>query len=155
EILAFKAQEYWSIEAEVSKNGQTFPARLYELNGEKVEQFTVTSAKRAHEVEKALRDAAQGKVTVASVEKKQRSRNPAPPFTTSTLQQEASRKLGFSAKRTMQTAQRLYEGATIDGESIGLITYMRTDSVSLAGEALTELRDVIKKRYGAKALPDA
>jgi DNA topoisomerase I len=153
EILAFKPQEYWTLEAEVSKDGQTFPARLYELNGEKVEQFTVTSARQAHEVEQALRAAAQGKVTVASIEKKQRTRNPAPPFTTSTLQQEASRKLGFGASRTMKTAQQLYEGVSIDGESVGLITYMRTDSVSLANEALVELREVIKARFGDKALP--
>jgi DNA topoisomerase-1 len=153
EIAAFKPQEYWTLEAEVSKDGQTFPARLYELNGEKVEQFTVTSARQAHEIEQALRAAAQGKVTVASVEKKQRSRNPAPPFTTSTLQQEASRKLGFGASRTMKTAQQLYEGVSIDGESVGLITYMRTDSVSLANEALAELREVIRARFGDKALP--
>jgi DNA topoisomerase I len=153
EIAAFKPQEYWTLEAEVSKDGQTFPARLYELNGEKVEQFTVTSARQAHEVEQALRAAAQGKVTVASIEKKQRSRNPAPPFTTSTLQQEASRKLGFGASRTMKTAQQLYEGVSIDGESVGLITYMRTDSVSLANEALAELREVIRARFGDKALP--
>ncbi|MGH8458037.1 MAG: type I DNA topoisomerase, partial [Nevskiales bacterium] len=154
EILAFKPQEYWTLEAEVSKDGQSFPARLYELHGEKVEQFTVTSARQAHEVEQALRAAAQGKVTVSSVEKKQRSRNPSPPFTTSTLQQEASRKLGFGASRTMKTAQQLYEGVAIQGEdSVGLITYMRTDSVSLAGEALAELREVIKQRFGEKALP--
>ncbi|HXG27404.1 MAG TPA: type I DNA topoisomerase, partial [Nevskiales bacterium] len=90
---------------------------------------------------------------VASIEKKQRSRNPAPPFTTSTLQQEASRKLGFGASRTMKTAQQLYEGVSIDGESVGLITYMRTDSVSLADEALAELREVIRARFGEKALP--
>jgi DNA topoisomerase I len=155
EILAFNPQEYWSIEGEISKDGQTFPARLYELGGERVEQFTVTSAKQAHEVEQALRAAANGQVTVSSIEKKQRSRNPAAPFTTSTLQQEASRKLGFGASRTMKTAQQLFEGMAIGGEeNVGLITYMRTDSVSLGGEALTELREVIKSRYGDKALPE-
>jgi DNA topoisomerase I len=155
EILAFNPQEYWSIEGEIAKDGQTFPARLYELGGERVEQFTVTSARQAHEVEQALRAAANGRVTVRSIEKKQRSRNPAAPFTTSTLQQEASRKLGFGASRTMKTAQQLFEGMAIGGEeNVGLITYMRTDSVSLGGEALTELREVIKARYGEKALPE-
>ncbi len=155
EILAFKPREYWTIEAEVNKDNQTFPARLYELNGERVEQFTVTSAEQAHKVEQALRAAANGKVTVSTIEKKQRSRNPAAPFTTSTLQQEASRKLGFGASRTMKTAQQLFEGMAIGGEeNVGLITYMRTDSVSLGAEALVELREVIKTRYGDKALPE-
>ncbi len=93
-------------------------------------------------------------LTVAKVEKKQRRRNPAAPFTTSTLQQEASRKLGFSAQRTMTVAQRLYEGIDIGEGTVGLITYMRTDSVTLANEALTELRAVIAERYGKENLPE-
>ena len=103
---------------------------------------------------RAIRDTARGKLTVAKVDKKQRRRNPAAPFTTSTLQQEASRKLGFSAQRTMTVAQRLYEGVDIGEGSVGLITYMRTDSVTLADEALRELRAVIADRYGKDNLPD-
>ena len=105
------------------------------------------------EIESALRQSANGKLTVASVDKKQRKRNPAPPFTTSTLQQEASRKLGFTSKRTMRTAQQLYEGMEVEGGASGLITYMRTDSVALSNDALSEIRALIKERYGADALP--
>ncbi|MDN5862235.1 MAG: type I DNA topoisomerase, partial [Salinisphaera sp.] len=154
EIDAFVAREYWKIEARTQKDDQPFSARLYQLDGEKVEQFTVTEQKQAEDVEQRLRRAANGQLTVASVEKKQRRRNPAPPFTTSTLQQEAARKLGFTAVRTMRTAQQLYEGIALEGETTGLITYMRTDSVNLAAEALTEIRATISKRYGEKAVPD-
>ncbi|MDT0618908.1 DNA topoisomerase I [Salinisphaera sp. P385] len=154
-IEAFEPREYWKIEARADKDGQAFGARLYEYDGDKVEQFTVTSADQAERVEKALRDAANGELAVSKVDKKQRKRNPAPPFTTSTLQQDASRKLGFTAVRTMRTAQQLYEGIDLDGEAIGLITYMRTDSVSLANDAVSEMRETIAKRYGDKALPDA
>lgn len=154
EIDAFVSQEYWSIEALAAKEGQSFSAKLTRLSGEKVEQFTVTNEAQAQEVESALRKAADGSLKVATVEKKQRRRNPAPPFTTSTLQQEASRKLGFAANRTMRVAQQLYEGVDIGGETVGLISYMRTDSVSLANEALNEIRGVIEQRYGDKALPE-
>src|SRR5699024_2589817 len=132
---------------------QPFSARLVEYAGDKVEQFTITDGERAAEIERALTAAAQGELLVTRVEKKQRRRNPAAPFTTSTLQQEASRKLGFSASRSMRTAQQLYEGIDIGGESVGLITYMRTDSVNLASEAAAEIRDVIRERYGDGALP--
>jgi len=155
EIDAFEPQEYWKIEARADKDGQIFGARLHRFAGEKVEQFTVTDETRASEVEKTLREAAQGILRVGQVEKKQRKRNPAPPFTTSTLQQEASRKLGFTAVRTMRTAQQLYEGIELDGETVGLITYMRTDSVSLARDAQAEIRETIAARYGDKALPDS
>lgn len=155
EIDAFDPKEYWKIEARTSKDGQGFGARLYQFDGDKVEQFTVNNEGRASEVEKALREAANGTLDVRKVDKKQRKRNPAPPFTTSTMQQEASRKLGFTAVRTMRTAQQLYEGIELGGETVGLITYMRTDSVSLSNDALAEIREAIKERYGDKALPDS
>ena len=154
EIEKFIAREYWTIEADcAAANEKKFGAKLTYFQGEKLEQFTIENTPRATEVETAINAAAQGKLRVGQVEKKQRRRNPAPPFTTSTLQQEASRKLGFSAQRTMRTAQQLYEGIDIGGETVGLISYMRTDSVNLAGEALTEIREVIVQRYGAQNLP--
>jgi DNA topoisomerase-1 len=154
EITAFKAQEYWTIEALAEQSAQTFPARLSVFASEKVEQFTFTNEASVRAAEQRIRDTARGKLTVAKVDKKQRRRNPAAPFTTSTLQQEASRKLGFSAQRTMTVAQRLYEGIDIGEGTVGLITYMRTDSVTLAEEALRELRSVIADRYGKENLPD-
>jgi len=154
EISAFKAQEYWTIEATAEQASQAFPARLAVFAGEKVEQFTFTDERGVRAAEQRIRDTAQGTLTVAKVDKKQRRRNPAAPFTTSTLQQEASRKLGFSAQRTMTVAQRLYEGVDIGEGSVGLITYMRTDSVTVADEALVELRSVIVERYGKENLPD-
>jgi DNA topoisomerase-1 len=154
EIEAFKAREYWSIEADVSKAEQPFVARLVRYKGEKVEQFSFGDETAAREVEKTLTAAATGKLTTVSVDKKQRRRNPAAPFTTSTLQQEASRKLGFNTQWTMRVAQRLYEGIELPGEgNVGLITYMRTDSVTLAEVAVAEIRDVIGERYGAESVP--
>ncbi len=153
EIERFVAREYWSVEADVSSKGQNFNAKLIQFEGEKVEQFTIDNSERADQVEAALLSEAEGKLIVTQVVKKQRKRNPAAPFTTSTLQQEASRKLGFTAQRTMRTAQQLYEGIDIGGDTVGLITYMRTDSVNLAAEALEELRDFIAKRYGSDNLP--
>ncbi len=155
EIAAFVPREYWTLEAESEKASQSFRARLTEFGGEKVEQFTITSGPRAEEVRRALEQAAAGTLVVANVEKKQRRRNPSPPFTTSTLQQEAARKLGFGTQRTMRTAQKLYEGVDFGEGPIGLITYMRTDSVSLAGEAIADIRGVIARLYGADAVPDA
>ncbi len=154
EIEAFKAREYWSIEADVSKKEQPFVSRLVSYKGEKVEQFSFENETAAREVEKTLLDAAGGELTVQSVTKRQRRRNPAAPFTTSTLQQEASRKLGFNTQRTMRVAQRLYEGIELPGEgNVGLISYMRTDSVTLAEVAVGEIRDVITERYGAENVP--
>jgi DNA topoisomerase-1 len=153
EIKAFVPREYWTIDARADKDGQGFLAKLIELDGRKVEQFTVTSLVGAMAARKLVLDAASGELLVAGVDKKQRRRNPAPPFTTSTLQQEANRKLGFTSRRTMQTAQQLYEGVDIGGDTVGLITYMRTDSVSLAQDALAEIRKVIGDEYGPKALP--
>ena len=154
EIENFKPREYWTIEAEAEADNQRFRAKLSRLGGEKVAQFTVTDGDTAAEVEQSLRQAAAGKLVVLSVEKKQRRRNPAPPFTTSTLQQEASRKLGFTAQRTMRVAHRLYEGIDVGEGSVGLITYMRTDSVALANEAVSEMRGVIAERYGKEFLPE-
>lgn len=156
EIEAFNAREYWTIEADVSKKGQPFVSRLVRYRGEKVEQFSFETEDSAREVEKTILDAADGKLTAVSVEKKQRRRNPAAPFTTSTLQQEASRKLGFNTQWTMRVAQRLYEGIELADEgNVGLISYMRTDSVTLASVAVNEIRDVIADRYGPENVPES
>ena len=152
EIRAFVPQEYWTIEARAEK-GSVFSARLVELDRQKLEQFTLTNAGGAQAAQEKILAAAKGELLVASVDKKQRRRNPAPPFTTSTLQQEANRKLGFTSSRTMRTAQQLYEGVDLGGETVGLITYMRTDSVNLAQDALTEIREVIARKYGAASVP--
>ncbi len=155
EIEAFKAREYWSIEADVSKNEQPFASRLVSYKGNKVEQFSFENEDAAREVEKTILDAAGGELNVLSVNKRQRRRNPTAPFTTSTLQQEASRKLGFNTQRTMRVAQKLYEGIALPGEDqVGLISYMRTDSVTLADVAVAEIRDVITERYGAENVPE-
>ncbi len=152
EIGRFVRQEYWTIEADAEKSDSRFATRLVEYRGEKVEadtrenRFSFRSETEAREVERTLLAAARGELLVTGVEKKPRRRNPAPPFTTSTLQQEAARKLGFTARRTMQNAQRLYEA--------GFITYMRTDSVSLSNEAVEEIRRTIVEQYGPRALAE-
>ncbi|HET9862610.1 MAG TPA: type I DNA topoisomerase, partial [Steroidobacteraceae bacterium] len=133
---------------------QTFPLKLTEFRGQKVEQFSFTNEAAARDVEQFIKDAAQGFLHVVSIERKQRRRNPSPPFTTSTLQQEAARKLGYSAQRTMRLAQQLYEGVDFGEGSIGLITYMRTDSVNLAVDAVREMREVIAREYGREAVAD-
>lgn len=153
EIEKFEPREYWSIEADVTEGGKDFVARLIAYQGGKVEQFTIENVESASEVTQTLNGVAKGKLLVAKVDKKKRKRNPSPPFTTSTLQQEASRKLGYGAQRTMRIAQQLYEGIEIDGESTGLITYMRTDSVNLANEAIEEIRSFIADRYGKENVP--
>lgn len=153
EIEAFVSREYWTIEADCAKDGQAFSAKLNRYQGEKLEQFSITDETHTHEIEQTLLAAANGRLQVLKVEKKQRRRNPAAPFTTSTLQQEASRKLGFGTQRTMRIAQQLYEGVDIGTGSVGLITYMRTDSVNLAEEAVTELREFIAEHYGKGDLP--
>jgi DNA topoisomerase-1 len=155
EIAKFIAREYWTVDADVEKSPQGFPARLIEFGGNKVEQFTITNEAQANEVRSAIEAAALGSLSVTNIERKQRKRNPAPPFTTSTLQQEASRKLGFGAQRTMRTAQQLYEGVDFGEGAVGLITYMRTDSVNLANEAVQEIRQVIGQLYGADSVPDS
>ena len=156
QIAAFVPQEYWTIDAEGEHSQQTFPLKLVEYSGRKVEQFSFGNEGSARATEANLRAACgpDGALKVLSIERKQRRRNPSPPFTTSTLQQEASRKLGFSAQRTMRTAQQLYEGVDIGEGSVGLITYMRTDSVALAAEAVTEMRATIEKLYGKEAVAE-
>jgi DNA topoisomerase I len=154
EIKAFVPREYWTLLAQADKGGSAFTAKLVELEGAKVEQFTLTDGGGATAARERLLSASGGRLSVAAVDKKQRRRSPAPPFTTSTLQQEANRKLGFTSSRTMRTAQQLYEGIDLGGETVGLITYMRTDSVTLSQDALGELRDVIRKEFGAASCPD-
>jgi DNA topoisomerase-1 len=150
EIEKFKPREYWTVDANCQKGRQAFKAKLNLFDGKKLTQFSVSNEERAVHIKTTLLSLANGELQVSKVDKKQRKRQPSAPFTTSTLQQEAARKLGFTAKRTMQTAQQLYEG--IDGAD-GLITYMRTDSVNLASEAVAEIREVISERYGKENLP--
>jgi len=162
EIQAFKAQEYWTLDGEGEHTAQRFPIKLIEFRGTKVEQFSFVNEVQAREVEQAIQQAARaaapssehGELRVISIDRKQRRRNPAPPFTTSTLQQEAARKLGFNARRTMRLAQQLYEGVDVGEGSVGLISYMRTDSVSLAAEAVREIREVAAKLYGAQEVAE-
>jgi DNA topoisomerase I len=182
EIAAFVAQEYWTIDGEGAHDSPAFPLKLVEYRGQKVEQFTFVNEAQAREVESTITAAARaagtpnvgvttagasssdgasagqspplGTLRVAAIDRKQRRRNPAPPFTTSTLQQEAARKLNFNARRTMRLAQQLYEGLDIGEGSVGLITYMRTDSVSLADEAVREIREVAGRLYGKDEVAD-
>ncbi|KRG87481.1 MULTISPECIES: DNA topoisomerase I [Stenotrophomonas] len=155
EIEAFKAREYWSIQADCAHPTQHFSAKLIRLDGQKFEQFTITDGDTAEAARLRIQQAAQGRLHVTDVASKERKRRPAPPFTTSTLQQEASRKLGFTTRKTMQVAQKLYEGVAIGEEgTVGLISYMRTDSVNLSQDALVEIRDVIARDYGTASLPD-
>jgi len=154
EIAAFVPREYWSIDAELEHSEQKFPGKLVEYQGAKVEQFSFTTERQARDVERTLQDAAKGELTVLAVDRKQRKRNPAPPFTTSTLQQEAARKLGFSAQKTMRVAQQLYEGVDIGEGQVGLISYMRTDSLNLSQEAIGQIREVIVQLYGKEGLAD-
>src|SRR5579875_2370064 len=147
EIEAFKSQEYWTVEADVTAGSDPFVARLVKLNGQRLGKFDLPDDKAA---KAARREVETNRFAVSAVEKKPGRRSPPPPFTTSTLQQEAARKLGFSAQRTMQAAQRLYEG--VDGEG-GLITYMRTDGVQAAPEAIAEARKVIAGRFGNDYVP--
>jgi DNA topoisomerase I len=148
EIERFRPQEYWTVEADVTAESAPFLARLFVHEGKRLSKFGLPNAEAAAAAREAVKAA---RFTVTSVEKKPTRRNPPPPFTTATLQQEAARKLGFTAQRTMQTAQRLYEGVDENG---GLITYMRTDGVQVAPEALEEARKVIAGRYGTEYLPE-
>ena len=153
EIEAFVPKEYWTIEADAEVKKQKLEAKLTHYQTKKLSQFTVNNEEQSAEVVATLTKAADGKLLVTKVDKKQRKRNPAAPFTTSTLQQEASRKLGFGAQRTMSVAQQLYEGADTGEGAVGLITYMRTDSVSLASEAVEEIRGFIAEKYGTESVP--
>jgi DNA topoisomerase I len=151
EIERFKTQEYWTVEADVSSGADPFVARLVKHDGKRLTKFDLGNEASAQ----AARAAVQaGTFTISAVEKKPGRRSPPPPFTTSTLQQEAARKLGFNAQRTMQAAQRLYEGVDIGGETVGLITYMRTDGVQTAPEAIDEARHTIAGLYGREYVPE-
>ena len=153
EIEAFRPREYWSVEVEFrTADGQSFTARLTHLDGKRLDRYDLDTEEKAKAAVAAI--LAEPGFAVATVEKKQTKRHPPPPFTTSTLQQEASRKLGYGASRTMRTAQRLYEGVDIGGETVGLITYMRTDGVALSGEAITAARSLIQQSYGPRYCPD-
>ena len=154
EIEKFIPKEYWTIETELSKDASAFKSKLYEYEGEKIKQFSISDEEKAFEVRDKLVTAGSGAMSVSRIEKKQRKRNPAPPFITSTLQQEAVRRLGFTAQRTMRVAQQLYEGISIDEETVGLITYMRTDSVSLSEDAVRDLRAFVQEKYGEDRLED-
>jgi DNA topoisomerase-1 len=154
EIEAFVAREYWTIEAQLAHASQPFTARLAKLDGKKFEQFDLTNETDAEAARARLLAAAGGVLDVVDVQSKERKRRPAPPFITSTLQQEAARKLGFSTSRTMRIAQKLYEGAALGDEgTVGLISYMRTDSTHLSQEAVAELRELIARDFGDHALP--
>ncbi len=153
DIEKFISQEYWSIHAKLNEESQAFSARLIEYAANKVEQFTVIKSEQSEDICAKLIKEAGGFLTVSKVTKKERKRNPAAPFITSTLQQEAARKLGFTTQRTMMVAQQLYEGIDIGEGTTGLITYMRTDSVTLAKEAIEDIRECIVKRYGKENLP--
>ncbi len=150
EIEAFKTQEYWSIDADLSVPEGSLSAHLTHLDGKKLDKLSLGSEAEATRAVDAIK--AQ-KFSIGSVESKPVKRNPAPAFITSTLQQEASRKLGFAAKRTMQIAQQLYEGVDIGGDTVGLITYMRTDGIQMASEGIADARQTIGERYGARYLP--
>ncbi len=153
EIEAFKSQEYWTIAAQLlTLRHEPFTARLTHFQGKKLEKFDIPNEQTAHQICEVL---SKQDLAITTIEKKQVKRHPAPPFITSTLQQEAARKLGFSASRTMQTAQKLYEGIEIAGETTGLITYMRTDSIHLAQEAITEGREFLQKTYGDEYVPSS
>ncbi len=153
EIEKFVAREYWSLVATLATpRGETFEARLVGADGQKIQRLDIGSGAEAEAFKQALETAA---FTVTLVDSKPARRNPYPPFTTSTLQQEASRKLGFAPAHTMRVAQRLYEGIDLGGETVGLITYMRTDGVDMADEALREIRSVIDTDYGARYVPEA
>ncbi|MCX7280308.1 MAG: type I DNA topoisomerase [Alphaproteobacteria bacterium] len=150
EVEAFKPQEYWSIDTDLAAPGGNFAARLIQLDGKKIEKMSLTNEADATRTVAAINALS---FRVGSVEAKPVKRNPSPPFKTSTLQQEASRKLGFNAKRTMQIAQGLYEGVEIGGDTTGLITYMRTDGITMVGEAINEAREMIGAKYGARYVP--
>jgi DNA topoisomerase-1 len=152
EIEAFKSQEYWTVHLDSQKNSLPFTAKLFQYQGKKLEQLGIGSEAEYQKIFARLSDA-KLPPKVVRVEKKARQRNAAAPFTTSTLQQEAVRKLGMSAERTMRIAQQLYEGVDVGGQTVGLITYMRTDSVTLAQEAVRELRDYITQNFSAEYLP--
>ena len=153
EIRQFKVREYWTVEAALSAEGAKFTSKLSHHEGQKLGQFSIENEDMAQQVVTAISEAAKGELLVSDHEKKQKRRRPAPPFTTSTLQQEAARKLGFSVKKTMMAAQQLYEGMEMSDGMVGLITYMRTDSVNLSPDAIKQCRHAIADMYGKDYLP--
>jgi len=154
DIEAFNPREYWSVTAQCDKESQPFEANLTRYENDKAGQFYITNENQATEIRDNLLSQANGTLTVDNIDKKQRKRSPQPPFITSTLQQDASRKFGFSAKRTMRIAQQLYEGIDVGSGEVGLITYMRTDSVNMAQQAIDEMRTFIKSEYGNENCPE-
>ena len=153
EIEAFRAREYWTVEAAfLTPGGAPFTARLTYFHGKKLDQFDLADEQTALRAKQAVEG---GEFSVGTVERRRVRRNPPPPFTTSTVQQEASRKLGFGAQQTMRVAQQLYEGVELGGETVGLITYMRTDGVQMAREAMFAIRDHVKDSFGTDYLPAA
>ena len=153
EIEAFKSQEYWTIHFDSERDRIAFTAKLTHFKGEKLDQFAVGNAGRQEDICRFLESHAKGSARVKEIEKKRKLRSPAAPFTTSTMQQEAVRKLGFSTDRAMKVAQSLYEGVAVGRVVTGLITYMRTDSVTLSREAIAEIRTHITKFFGSEYLP--
>jgi DNA topoisomerase-1 len=152
EIEVFRPREYWTVEAGfTTPKGAPFTARLTHLDGKKLDQFDLNNAEKAARAKAAVE---AGNFSVASVERRRVKRNPPPPFTTSTLQQEASRKLGMGAQQAMRVAQQLYEGVDLHGETTGLITYMRTDGVQMAREAIASIRDHVGQEFGAAYVPE-
>lgn len=160
EIEKFESQEYWHIESHLEKSNSNFIAKLTHYKDKKLSQFSITNEDQANKIHDDLKkqsfinDPSCATLKVEKIDKKQRKRQPSAPFITSTLQQEAARKLGFSAKRTMMCAQQLYEGISLGGENIGLITYMRTDSINLSQDAITSIREHIQKTYGQNEIPE-
>ena len=153
EIEKFVAREYWSLIATLATpRNDTFEARLVGADGKKIQRLDIGTGAEA---EQFKRDLETAQFTVASVEAKPGKRNPPPPFTTSTMQQEASRKFGFAPAHTMRVAQRLYEGIELGGETVGLITYMRTDGVYIDGSAITAMRSAIASTYGKEYVPES
>ena len=152
EIEKFRTEEYWTVDTDVSANSPPFLARLVQLNGKKLGKFDMPNEAAAFAARDTIRSSS---FSIADVEQKPGKKSPPPPFTTSTLQQEAARKLGFSATRTMQTAQKLYEGVDLGGETVGLITYMRTDGVYVEPGAIAEMRRLIGERFGASYVPES
>lgn len=153
EIEKFIAQEHWKVTAQCNTDSSGFDARLIQYQNEKLQQFSIIEATHAHQIVDSLKTQSNGVLQVETIEKKQRKRNPAAPFITSSLQQEAARKLGFTARKTMMVAQQLYEGIDIGSGTMGLISYMRTDSVNLSEEAIDEIRAYIEERYGHDNCP--
>lgn len=153
EIEAFKPQEYWTVHLDSHKDKLKFSAKLFQFRGEKLEQFSIGSAARNDEIVSFLLQSSGGTAIVSKIDKKRKQRSAAAPFTTSTLQQEAVRKLGFTTRNAMRVAQQLYEGVSIGSETVGLITYMRTDSVVLSSEAVSEIREYIGTNFSSDYLP--